>query len=70
MVDTVIDILDSATGTLLARTKVKGGLSLSRSGVLYRPRVSDIGVIQVDVFDIVSATSVCRGLMTLRVWPG
>jgi hypothetical protein len=52
MVDTVIDILDSATGTLLARTKVKGGLSLSRSGVLYRPRVSDIGVIQVDVFDI------------------
>lgn len=50
--DTIIDVLDIATGDVVARRRVDGTLYSTSGGDLYRPSVAPTGVIGVEVFEV------------------
>jgi hypothetical protein len=51
--DTILDIVDARTGEVIARSRQRGTFYLTNEGTLFRPTVSEIGVISVQAFDVV-----------------
>jgi hypothetical protein len=50
--DTVLDLVDVATGAVLARTRIPGWGRFTSDGTLYVPRESPIGLIYFDAWEI------------------
>ncbi|HUF50259.1 MAG TPA: hypothetical protein VMN60_05465, partial [Longimicrobiales bacterium] len=51
--DTMIDVIDVRTGSVLARARTAGRAVLTSDGTLYKSTVSDEGVIRVEAYEIV-----------------
>jgi len=49
--DTLVDVIDVATGSMLSRTRLSGDVNLMSDGTLYRTLVSPEGLISVEAFD-------------------
>lgn len=50
--DTIIDVIDIASGSVLTRTRLAGDVRVTSGGMLYRPLVSDEGVISFEAFEL------------------